>query len=62
MGARESGSLTVRLSPLLTPAILFSVSLVDSHKSKGPSSAPVSIVVGFAFPFHSRFGGACLTP
>jgi hypothetical protein len=48
--------------PLLAPAILSLVSLVDSHRFEGPSSAPVSTVVGFAFPFHDRFSGACLTP
>jgi hypothetical protein len=45
---------------LRTPAT--SVSLVDSHTSEGPSPAPVSTAVGFAFPFHSRSGGVCLTP
>jgi hypothetical protein len=38
------------------------VSLVDSHRSEGPSLALVSTVFGFAFPFHSRFGDACLIP
>jgi hypothetical protein len=61
-GARESNSLTVRLSPQPTPVKLSSVSLVDSHRSEGPSSAPVSTVVGFAFSFHNSFSGACLTP
>jgi hypothetical protein len=56
---RQSHGLTF---PLLTPAILSLVSLVDSHRFEGPSSAPVSTVVGFAFPFHNRFSGACLTP
>jgi hypothetical protein len=45
MRARESDSLSVRLSPLPTPTILSSVSMVDSHRSEGPSPAPVSTVM-----------------
>jgi hypothetical protein len=38
------------------------VSLVDSRRSEGPSPVLVSTAVGFAFPFHSRSDGVCLTP